>query len=55
MQKISVVSTTWARVIGRLQVAPSARWDQNTTTASMLQISQVPRCGRVEPRSVSRM
>ena len=48
------VSTAWAPAITRLHEAPSARWDMHTTTASTPQISQVPRCGRVAPRRVSR-
>ncbi len=39
----------------RLQDAPSARWDSHTTTPSTPQMSQVPRCGEVERRRVSRM
>ena len=41
------VRTAWAAGMSRLHEAPSARWDKHTTIASTLQISQVPRCGRV--------
>ncbi len=53
-RKIPVVRTACVVAITRLQVAPSARWEKHTVQASTLQISHVPRCGRVEPRSMSR-
>ena len=46
-----LVRAAWAATMIRLQDAPSARWDDETTIASTPQISQVPRCGRVLPRS----
>ena len=52
--KMRLVRIAWAAAMSRLQEAPSARWEKHTTIASMLQISHVPRCGRVAPRSVSR-
>jgi hypothetical protein len=38
----------------RLQEAPSAYCDDDATTASTPQMSQVPRCGLVAPRRMSR-
>jgi hypothetical protein len=52
--KMSTVSTPSAATMTRLHDAPSARCDSTTTTASMLQMSHVPRCGRVVPRRTSR-
>ena len=54
-QKVRLVRMACAPTMSRLQVAPSARCDRQTTIASVLQISHVPRCGRVAPRSVSRI
>ena len=53
--KMRLVSIAWAPPMMRLHDAPSARWDTQTTIASTAQISQVPRCGRVVPRTMSRM
>jgi hypothetical protein len=52
--KMTLVKTAWAAAMTTLQDAPSARCDKHATIASTLQMSQVPRCGRVVPRTVSR-
>ena len=52
--KMKPVSTAWVPAMTRLHEAPSARWDTHTTIASIPQMNHVPRCGRVEPRKMSR-
>jgi hypothetical protein len=52
--KMRLVSTACAPAMARLQDAPSDRCERQTTMASTPQISHVPRCGRVVPRTMSR-
>jgi hypothetical protein len=52
--KTSAVTTAWTLAMIRLHVAPSAYCDSVTTPASTLQISHVPRWGRVDPPRTSR-
>jgi hypothetical protein len=53
-RKTALVRTACAAAMIRLHDAPSARCDRHTTIARTLQMSQVPRWGRVVPRTVSR-
>ena len=52
--KISVVNTACVPAMTRLHEAPAARCDRHATIVRAAQISQVPRCGRVVPRKMSR-
>ena len=51
---MKLVSTACVPAMTRLHEAPSARCDTHTTIASSPQMNHVPRCGRVEPRTMSR-
>ena len=53
-RKTAPVRTACTVAMIRLHDAPSARCDRHTTIARTLQMSQVPRWGRVMPRTVSR-
>src|SRR6185369_7376550 len=53
-RKTALVRTACAAAMIRLHDAPSARCDRHTTIARTLQMSQVPRWGRVLPPTVSR-
>src|SRR6202042_1315770 len=52
--KTALVRTACAAAMIRFHDAPSARCDRHTTIARTLQMSQVPRWGRVVRRTVSR-
>jgi hypothetical protein len=53
--KMRPVSVACVPAMSRLHDAPSARWEKETTIASTPHTSHVPRCGRVRPRTMSRI